>query len=79
MIFEAPDGTLTEGSFLSLFVERDGVLLTPPAGALLPGVLRADLLASGRAREAVLTRAELADGLLIGNALRGLIPAVVSQ
>ncbi len=79
VIFEAPDGTLTEGSFTSLFVERDGVLLTPPAGPLLPGVLRAELLDTGRAREAVLTRTDLAGGFLIGNALRGLIRAVVSQ
>lgn len=79
VIFEAPDGSLTEGSFTSLFVERDGVLVTPPAGPLLPGVLRAELLATGRAREARLTRDDLAGGFLIGNALRGLMPAFVSQ
>ncbi|SEL69444.1 para-aminobenzoate synthetase / 4-amino-4-deoxychorismate lyase [Sphingomonas palmae] len=75
VVFVAPDGTLTEGSYTSLFVERGGVLLTPPAGPLLPGVLRAELLATGRAREAVLRRDDLADGFLLGNALRGLMPA----
>jgi para-aminobenzoate synthetase/4-amino-4-deoxychorismate lyase len=73
------DGQLTEGSFTSLFVERDGVLLTPPLGlGLLPGVLRGELLDSGRAVEAVLTRADLADGFFLGNALRGLMPACVA-
>ena len=75
VVFEAPDGSLTEGSFTSLFVERDGMLITPPLGSLLPGVLRAELIATGRAREGVLTRADLAHGVFIGNALRGLIPA----
>ena len=79
VVFEAPDGTLTEGSFTSLFVERDGVLVTPPEGPLLPGVLRAELIESGRAREGVLTRADLANGFFIGNAVRGLLPAVVSD
>ena len=72
------DGLLTEGSFTNLFVERDGKLLTPPAAmGLLPGVLRASLIAQGRAVEAELTLADLAGGFLIGNALRGLIPAVL--
>lgn len=70
-------GRLTEGSFTSLFVERDGMLLTPPLErGLLPGVLRAELLATGRAVEHDLTPADLAGGFFIGNALRGLIPAV---
>lgn len=76
VVFERPDGRLTEGSFTSLFVEREGRLLTPPASrGLLPGVLRAELLASGRAIEADLTRADLEGGFLLGNSLRGLIPA----
>lgn len=78
VLFER-DGQLTEGSFTSLFVERNGVLLTPPLGlGLLPGVLRGELLDTGRAVEAVLTRADLAEGFYIGNAVRGLIPAHVA-
>jgi para-aminobenzoate synthetase/4-amino-4-deoxychorismate lyase len=70
------DGLVTEGSFTDLFVERDGILLTPPAElGLLPGVLRRSHLESGRAREAKLTLDDLADGFLIGNALRGLMRA----
>jgi len=70
------DGLVTEGSFTNVFVERGGVLLTPPTSlGLLPGVLRAELLVEGRAREAELALEDLADGFFIGNALRGLIPA----
>lgn len=77
-LFEDADGHLTEGSFTALFVERDGTLLTPPlARGLIPGVLRAELLADGRAIEQDLTSADLADGFLIGNSLRGLISAIL--
>ncbi|MFN4114144.1 MAG: aminodeoxychorismate synthase component I [Sphingomonadaceae bacterium] len=71
-----PCGQVSEGSFTNIFVERDGTLLTPPAAlGLLPGVLRRSLIDSGAASEAVLTLADLEHGFLIGNALRGLIPA----
>ena len=70
------DGLVTEGSYTSAFVERDGELLTPPAAlGLLPGVLRRSLIEAGRAREAELTLDDLANGFFIGNALRGLVPA----
>jgi para-aminobenzoate synthetase/4-amino-4-deoxychorismate lyase len=75
-LFVRADGRLTEGSFTSLFVERDGVLLTPPlADGLLPGVLRAELLAAGKAVEAELCAADLGHGFLLGNSLRGLFAA----
>ncbi|MCL4671862.1 MAG: aminodeoxychorismate synthase component I [Sphingomonadaceae bacterium] len=73
-----PQGRVTEGSFTSVFVERDGVLLTPPlALGLLPGVLRRSLVEADKAREAELTLADLEDGFLIGNALRGLMNATL--
>ena len=76
-LFEV-DGQLTEGSFTNLFVERGGVLLTPPLSVgLLPGILRAELIESGRAVEATLTRGDLKHGFFVGNALRGLIPATL--
>ncbi len=77
VVFVRPDGRLTEGSFTNIFVaRRDGRLLTPPlADGLLPGVLRAHLIDTGAAVEAPLTPADLADGFLIGNALRGLLRA----
>jgi len=73
-VFLNQRGEVAEGARSTVFVARDGVLLTPPlrSGAL-PGVLRAELLASGLAREAVLWPADLADGFFLGNALRGLI------
>jgi para-aminobenzoate synthetase/4-amino-4-deoxychorismate lyase len=76
--FTDSEGWLTEGSFTSLFVERDGVLCTPPlARGLLPGVLRADLIESGKAVEQDVRAEDLAGGFLIGNALRGLMRAML--
>ena len=75
-LFLRDDGLVTEGCITSLFVERDGKLLTPPAQlGLLPGVLRRSLIEAGRAIEAELKLADLADGFLIGNAVRGLVSA----
>ncbi|KAB2921399.1 MAG: aminodeoxychorismate synthase component I, partial [Dechloromonas sp.] len=73
-VFLNERGEVAEGARSNVFVERDGVLLTPPlASGALPGVLRAELLAAGRAREAVLWPADLAGDFWLGNALRGLI------
>jgi para-aminobenzoate synthetase / 4-amino-4-deoxychorismate lyase len=75
-IFVRDDGLVTEGCFSNIFLERGGILLTPPAGAgLLPGVLRRSLMEQGRAREAELKAEDLSNGFFIGNALRGLLPA----
>jgi para-aminobenzoate synthetase/4-amino-4-deoxychorismate lyase len=75
-IFVDPDGHVTEGSFTSIFVERDGKYLTPPLErGLLPGLLRARLIEEGKAEEADLTVEDLAGGFLIGNMVRGLIEA----
>ena len=75
-LFIRDDGLLTEGCFTNIFALRDGRLLTPPARlGLLPGVLRASLLAEGRAVEAELTLDDLEGGFFIGNALRGLVAA----
>lgn len=75
-IFVGPDGKLTEGSRTSIFVERDGRLVTPPAArGLIPGILRGKLLDEGRAEEADLTPEDLEQGFYVGNIVRGLIPA----
>jgi 4-amino-4-deoxychorismate lyase len=71
-------GEVCEGTITNVFVEDDGLLLTPPvACGLLPGVLRGELLEEGRAREAVLTPDDLTDGrqVFVGNSLRGVIAA----
>lgn len=78
VVFRNERGELTEGSFTNLFVERDGLLLTPPLGSgLLPGTLRAELIASGKAREQILTADDLAraGAVYLGNSVRGLVAA----
>jgi para-aminobenzoate synthetase/4-amino-4-deoxychorismate lyase len=76
-LFVREDGLVTEGCYTNVFVRgADGMLLTPPARlGLLEGVLREALIEEGRAREAELTLGDLADGFLLGNALRGLFEA----
>ncbi len=79
-IFFNHRGEVCEGARSNVFVARDGLLLTPPlACGLLPGVLRRQLLDSGRAREQVLRLADLhaPATVYLGNALRGLLPVVI--
>lgn len=73
-------GAVCEGTITNVFVDGGdgGPLLTPPLTAgLLPGVLRAELLDLGNAREAALSSVDLASArrLFVGNSLRGLIAA----
>ena len=80
VVFVDEPGFVTEGSWSNIFVERDGVLLTPPLSlGLLPGVLRAELIEKGRAAESHLRLADLAEGFYIGNSLRGLVPARLAE
>lgn len=75
-------GEVCEGTICNIFAEMgDGLPLTPPVSSgLLPGVLRAELLAQGRAAEKVLRPADLvaARQIFVGNSLRGLIRARIS-
>ena len=76
VIFLNEDNTACEGSFTSLFIEKDGQLLTPRLNAgLLPGILRAELIKSGDVAEADISKSDLinADKIFIGNSLRGLM------
>ncbi len=78
VVFCNERGELTEGSITNLFLQKDGLLLTPSlSSGLLPGTLRAELLASGQAVERVLTPADLdaADAIWLGNSVRGLLRA----
>lgn len=72
-------GEICEGTITSIFVDAGGpVLLTPKLSCgLLAGVLRAELLDQGAAREAILSRDDLisAKAIHVGNSLRGLVPA----
>ena len=80
VVFVDPEGFLTEGSFTTLFVERDGKMLTPPlARGLLPGILRETLIGEGQALESELTKDDLQGTFLVGNAVRGLIAARLAE
>ena len=70
-------GELCEGARCNIFVKRGDVLLTPAlACGLLPGTLRAQLLLSGQAQEAILAPADLTDAeWYMGNSVRGLVRA----
>ena len=50
VVFTDPDGFLTEGSFTSLFVRKDGVLMTPPLAELAALHLLWGLLTAGALR-----------------------------
>lgn len=79
-IFCNTRGEVCEGARSNVYVERDGVLLTPPVSSgLLPGVMRRHLLESGRAVERVLYRGDLltAPAIYLSNALRGLFPVTL--
>lgn len=77
VLMENENGFLCEGTITSLFIRRDGKLVTPRLShGLLRGVLRQELLDAGQAVEGDLTRGDLTgDGVFVGNSLRGLIPA----
>lgn len=78
VIYLNDKGELAEGSRTTIFIEKGGKLLTPHlAAGLLPGTLRAELLASGCVSEAALTLADLhaADKIHLGNSVRGLVRA----
>jgi para-aminobenzoate synthetase/4-amino-4-deoxychorismate lyase len=72
------NGELAEGSRTTIFLERDGKLLTPRlAAGVLPGTLRAALIDEGRAVEALLTIDEInaSAEIYLGNSVRGLVRA----
>ena len=75
LIFQNERGEICEGTITSLFFDRGQGLRTPPlTSGLLPGVLRTELACP----EEVLLAADLPRvRLWVGNALRGLIPAIV--
>jgi len=72
-------GEVTQGSFTNVFLERNGLLYTPPVEAgLLPGVLRSHLLSSGAAKEIPLGPKDFEEGnLYVGNSVRGLLRASI--
>ena len=77
LIFQNERGEVCEGTITNLFFDRGQGMCTPPrASGLLPGVLRAGLIAQGCREELLLAEDLPRVRLWVGNALRGLIPAV---
>jgi 4-amino-4-deoxychorismate lyase len=71
-------GEVADGTITTVFADFGDGLVTPALeSGPLPGVLRAELLERGGCREAVIEAAALgrARRLLVGNSLRGLLPA----
>lgn len=69
-------GELTESTIANLALRLDGRWWTPPvACGLLPGTLRAELLARGRLRERILPSAALdrAEGIRLLSSVRGFV------
>ena len=66
-----------EGARTNVFLAQGETLLTPPlASGLLPGTLRARLLAEGKAREDYLALEDLENSeFFMGNSVRGLVRA----
>ena len=78
-VFLNREGRLTEATRNTLFVRVGGRLVTPDLSCgVLPGVLRAALLANGDAVEGMLTPEDIAgaEAIYVGNSLHGLRPAV---
>ena len=83
VLFANQRGEVTEGSYTSLFIERGGLLLTPPLSCgLLDGVLRREMIEdpSIDLRERVLFAEDIktADRVWLGNSVRGLVPATTA-
>lgn len=74
LLFQNQRGEVCDGTITTVFFDRGQGLRTPPlSSGLLPGTLRAELAAP----EEILMAADLPRvRLWVGNALRGLIPAV---
>jgi para-aminobenzoate synthetase / 4-amino-4-deoxychorismate lyase len=73
-------GEFTEGTRTTMFVKIGGVLYTPPIECgLLPGILRAGLVARGEAVERVLYPGDVhrAEAIFVGNSARGLMRAAM--
>ncbi|KWF93589.1 anthranilate synthase [Burkholderia diffusa] len=82
MLFVNERGEVTEGGRSNLFVKLDGQWVTPPlSSGVLPGVMRGVLLDDRTfgAEERIVTLDDLAraDALLLTNALRGALDAVL--
>ena len=70
-----------EGTITNLFVKKAGQWLTPPlSSGCLPGVLRRKKIEDGSCKVKIVTFSDLHDAekIIVGNALRGEIEAVLN-
>jgi para-aminobenzoate synthetase/4-amino-4-deoxychorismate lyase len=82
VLFVNEHNRLTEGSRTNLFIRRAGRLVTPPLDdGVLDGCLRRALIEEGACDEGHVHphELEMADEVLLGNSLRGLIKAVLAD
>lgn len=77
VLFQNERGELCEAARCNLFAPQGDILLTPPLSCgLLPGTLRAALIAQGRARESILRLEDISGSeFFLGNSVRGLVCA----
>ncbi|WP_292528635.1 aminotransferase class IV [Methylocystis sp.] len=77
VLFQNERDELCEAARCNLFVPQGEILLTPPlSSGLLPGTLRAALIAQGQAHEAILRLEDISKSeFFLGNSVRGLIRA----
>lgn len=83
LIFLNELGEVCEGSRSNVFILKEGAWQTPPVAAgLLPGVMRSQLLESGRATEGRLTEEDLLTPgaqIRLSNGLRGWFDVTLSR
>ncbi len=79
LIFTNERGEISEGAISNIFIEKEGVFLTPPVSTgLLPGVFRGYLITTfpDLVREKTLVAADLTapgTSIYLGNSVRGLV------
>ncbi len=84
VLFENEKGEITEGAITNIFIEKNGIFLTPPVECgLLDGVYRRHLLRNGSGRyiEKRLKRNDLveADAIYLSNSVRGLFRVQICE
>ncbi len=81
ILFTNNNDEVTEGSISNIFIEKDGMIFTPPRRCgLLNGTFRRFLLDHGTVQERVLSRQDIvsADAVYVGNSIRGLVQVTVN-
>jgi para-aminobenzoate synthetase / 4-amino-4-deoxychorismate lyase len=82
VIFYNERGEITEGTITNIYIERDGMLITPPVSCgLLNGIYRRILLEEGKAQEALIHIDEFrnAGRIFVSNSVRGLLRATIAK